>query len=33
VRAGEGAVIPAGFVGAFEVVEAVRKHFVVIERP
>lgn len=31
VRAGEGAVIPAGFVGAFEVVEAVRKHFVVIE--
>jgi len=32
VRAGEGAVIPAGFMGAFEVVEAVRKHFVVIER-
>ena len=32
VRAGEGAVIPAGFVGAFEVVEAVRKHFVVVER-
>lgn len=33
VRAGEAAVIPGGFVGAFEVVEAVRKHFVVIERP
>ena len=33
VRAGEGAVIPAGFSGSFEVVEAVRKHFVVIERP
>ena len=33
VRAGEAAVIPGGFVGVFEVVEAVRKHFVVIERP
>lgn len=32
VRAGEGALIPAGFVGAFEVIEAVRKHFVVIDR-
>lgn len=32
VRAGEGAVIPAGFEGAFEVVRAVRKHFVVVER-
>ncbi|WP_375212138.1 cupin domain-containing protein [Aquabacterium sp.] len=33
VRAGEGAVIPAGFEGAFEVVQPVRKHFVVVERP
>lgn len=33
VRAGEGAVIPAGFEGAFEVVLPVRKHFVVVERP
>ncbi|MBH1986583.1 MAG: DUF861 domain-containing protein [Burkholderiales bacterium] len=32
VRAGEGAVIPAGFEGAFEVVEAVRKHFVLVDR-
>jgi uncharacterized cupin superfamily protein len=32
VRAGEGAVIPGGFEGAFEVVERVRKHFVVVER-
>lgn len=32
VRAGQGAVIPGGFEGAFEVVEPVRKHFVVIER-
>jgi uncharacterized cupin superfamily protein len=32
VHAGEAAVIPAGFQGAFEVIEAVRKHFVVIER-
>lgn len=31
-RAGQGGVIPGGFVGAFEVVEAVRKHFVVVER-
>lgn len=33
VRAGEGAVIPAGFEGAFEVVLPVRKHFVVVTRP
>jgi uncharacterized cupin superfamily protein len=33
VRAGEAAVIPAGFVGSFEVVERVRKHFVVVARP
>ncbi|MDI1351028.1 cupin domain-containing protein [Aquabacterium sp.] len=33
VRAGEGAVIPAGFEGAFEVVSPVRKHFVVVTRP
>ncbi len=32
VRAGEGAVIPAGFEGAFEVLAPVRKHFVVIEQ-
>lgn len=30
VRAGEGAVIPGGFEGAFEVIEPVRKHFVVV---
>jgi uncharacterized cupin superfamily protein len=29
---GEAAVIPAGFTGVFEVVEAVRKHYVVVER-
>lgn len=33
VRAGEGAVIPGGFEGAFEVIAPVRKHFVVVERP
>lgn len=33
VRAGEAGVIPAGFVGMFEVVQAVRKYFVVIETP
>jgi len=33
VRAGQAAVIPAGFEGAFEVVEPVRKHFVVVESP
>lgn len=32
VRAGEGAMIPAGFEGAFEVIEPVRKHFVVVDR-
>lgn len=32
VKAGEGAVIPGGFMGSFEVVEPVRKHFVVTER-
>lgn len=31
VGPGEGAVIPAGFKGVFEVVEAVRKYFVVVE--
>ncbi len=29
---GQAAVIPAGFRGAFEVLEPVRKHFVVVER-
>jgi uncharacterized cupin superfamily protein len=33
VHAGQGAVIPAGFEGAFEVLSPVRKHFVVVERP
>jgi uncharacterized cupin superfamily protein len=32
VRAGQGAVIPGGFEGAFEVIEPVRKHFVVVQR-
>ncbi|MFZ4551469.1 MAG: cupin domain-containing protein [Aquabacterium sp.] len=32
VLAGQGAVIPGGFEGAFEVLEPVRKHFVVVER-
>ena len=32
VRAGEAAVIPAGFIGVFEVIEPVRKYFVVVER-
>ncbi|WP_255573634.1 cupin domain-containing protein [Deefgea tanakiae] len=32
VRAGEAAVIPAGFRGSFEVQEAVRKYFVVLDR-
>lgn len=31
-RAGQGGVIPGGFIGAFEVVEPVRKHFVVVDR-
>ena len=30
---GEAGVIPAGFTGRFEVLEAVRKYYVVIERP
>ena len=29
---GDACVIPAGFTGTFEVLEAVRKHYVVIER-
>lgn len=33
VLAGQGAVIPAGFEGAFEVVAPVRKHFVVVSAP
>lgn len=32
VAAGQAAVIPAGFEGLFEVVEPVRKHFVVVTR-
>lgn len=32
VVAGQGAVIPAGFEGAFEVLAPVRKHFVVIDQ-
>jgi uncharacterized cupin superfamily protein len=32
LRAGQAAVIPGGFTGSFEVVEPVRKHFVVIDR-
>ncbi|WP_373975795.1 cupin domain-containing protein [Chitinibacter sp. SCUT-21] len=32
VCAGEAAVIPAGFVGRFEVLEAVQKYFVVLDR-
>ncbi len=31
-RAGQGGVIPGGFDGAFEVVEPVRKHYVVLDR-
>jgi uncharacterized protein len=30
VQAGQAAVIPAGFQGSFEVIEPVRKHFVVV---
>lgn len=33
VTAGQGAVIPGGFEGSFEVIESVRKHFIVVERP
>lgn len=32
VLAGQGAVIPGGFEGAFEVLSPVRKHFVVVDR-
>ncbi|HRE17461.1 MAG TPA: cupin domain-containing protein [Rhodocyclaceae bacterium] len=32
VGPGEAAVIPAGFTGIFEVLEAVRKYYVVVER-
>lgn len=32
VGPGEAAIIPAGFEGVFEVIEPVRKHFVVIDR-
>ncbi len=32
VKAGEAAVIPAGFVGRFEVIHPVRKYFVVLDR-
>lgn len=32
VKAGEAAVIPAGFRGRFEVLEPVRKYFVVLDR-
>lgn len=32
IGAGEAAVIPAGFRGVFEVLEPVRKYFVVVER-
>ena len=30
---GDACVIPGGFAGTFEVLEAVRKHYVVVERP
>ena len=33
VGPGEAAVIPGGFQGSFEVLEPVRKHFVVVTRP
>ena len=29
---GEGCIIPGGFTGTFEVLEAVRKYYVVVER-
>jgi uncharacterized cupin superfamily protein len=32
IAAGEAAVIPAGFVGRFEVIEMVKKYYVVLER-
>ena len=31
IKAGEAGIIPPGFVGAFEVVEAVKKYYVVVE--
>ena len=31
IKAGEAGIIPTGFTGKFEVVEAVRKYFVVVE--
>ena len=31
IKAGEAGIIPPGFTGKFEVVEAVRKYFVVVE--
>lgn len=31
VKAGEAGIIPAGFVGMFEVVEAVKKYYVLVE--
>lgn len=31
--AGDACIIPAGFIGTFEVLEAVRKYYVVLERP
>lgn len=31
IVAGEAAVIPAGFIGAFEVVQAVKKYYVVVD--
>jgi uncharacterized cupin superfamily protein len=33
VHPGQGAVIPPGFEGAFEVVRPVRKHFVLVDLP
>lgn len=31
IKAGEAGIIPAGFMGCFEVVEAVKKYYVVVE--
>ena len=31
IKAGEAGIIPPGFIGAFEVVEAVKKYYVVVE--
>jgi Predicted enzyme of the cupin superfamily len=30
-KAGEAGIIPPGFIGTFEVVEAVKKYYVVVE--